>query len=64
MQKTKETNGNLPDATQRDEVVDLDVEYVSEQLDVKDTTLEAFSDVFARFQLPRDEYSVRPTFFQ
>ncbi|KAH9928568.1 uncharacterized protein BXZ73DRAFT_48338 [Epithele typhae] len=28
------------------------VEYVSEQLDVKDPALEAFSDVFARFQLP------------
>ncbi|EIN06987.1 DUF382-domain-containing protein [Punctularia strigosozonata HHB-11173 SS5] len=30
------------------------VEYVSEQLDVKDPSLEAFSDVFARFQLPQD----------
>ncbi|KAF9556170.1 DUF382-domain-containing protein [Agrocybe pediades] len=31
------------------------VEYVSEQLDLKDAGLEAFSDVFARFQLPPDE---------
>ena len=35
------------------------VEYVSEQLDVKDPALEAFSDVFARFQLPPDEANVR-----
>jgi splicing factor 3B subunit 2 len=35
------------------------VEYVPEQLDVKGSTLEAFSDVFARFQLPPDESTVR-----
>lgn len=35
------------------------VVYVSEQLDVKDAALEAFSDVFARFQLPSDEDTVR-----
>lgn len=34
------------------------VEYVSEQLDLSDAGLEAFSDVFARFQLPPDESSV------
>jgi splicing factor 3B subunit 2 len=34
-------------------------EYVSEQLDLNDAGLEAFSDVFARFQLPPDETSVR-----
>ncbi|GLB34521.1 putative DUF382-domain-containing protein [Lyophyllum shimeji] len=33
------------------------VVYVSEQLDVKGTPLEAFVDVFARFQLPPDETS-------
>ncbi|KAG5640090.1 hypothetical protein DXG03_001258 [Asterophora parasitica] len=33
------------------------VVYVYEQLDVKGTPLEAFSDVFARFQLPPDESS-------
>ena len=35
------------------------VEYVSEQLDLQDSVLEAFSDVFARFQLPPDENTVR-----
>ncbi|KIK68056.1 hypothetical protein GYMLUDRAFT_155584 [Collybiopsis luxurians FD-317 M1] len=35
------------------------VEYVPEQLDVSGSALEAFSDVFARFQLPPDESSVR-----
>jgi len=34
------------------------VEYVSEQLDLQDAGLEAFSDVFARFQLPADESAV------
>lgn len=38
------------------------VEYVFEQLDVKDTGLEAFSDVFARFQLPPDEIDVSSTY--
>lgn len=35
------------------------VEYVPESLEVKDPALEAFSDVFARFQLPPDEATVR-----
>lgn len=35
------------------------VEYVPEPLEVKDPALEAFSDVFARFQFPVDEESVR-----
>lgn len=35
------------------------VEYVSEPLDVKGTALEAFSDIFARFQLPSGETAVR-----
>lgn len=35
------------------------VEYVSEQLDVKDPALEAFSNVFARFQLPPETATVR-----
>jgi hypothetical protein len=34
------------------------VEYVSEQLDLSEAGLEAFSDVFARFQLPPEESSV------
>lgn len=40
---------------------DQNVEYVSEQLDVKGSVLEAFSDVFARFQLPPDTHTVRIT---
>ena len=35
------------------------VEYVSEQLEVKGSALEAFSDVFARFQLNSESSSVR-----
>ena len=35
------------------------VEYVSEQLDVKDPALEAFSNVFARFQAPTEVTTVR-----
>lgn len=34
------------------------IEYVSEQLDVKGSALEAFSDVFARFQLPPETSTV------
>jgi hypothetical protein len=34
------------------------VEYVSEQLDINDASLEAFADVFARFQFPPEESSV------
>lgn len=48
--------------THRDSTVDVEedvsVEYVSEQLDVSGAGLEAFSDVFARFQLPPDEPTV------
>jgi splicing factor 3B subunit 2 len=39
------------------------VEYVPEQLDLKGPALEAFSDVFARFQLPPDESLVRYALF-
>ena len=34
------------------------VEYVSEPLDLNDAGLEAFADVFARFQFPPEESSV------
>lgn len=44
-----------------EEDVPPEVEYVSEQLDVKGPALEAFSDVFARFQAPPDSSSVRPS---
>ena len=37
----------------------MNVEYVPEQLDVKGSALEAFSDVFARFQLPPESSSAR-----
>ena len=44
-----------------DDDVDLsNVEYVSEQLDIKGAALEAFSDVFARFQPPPEDVTVRP----
>jgi splicing factor 3B subunit 2 len=35
------------------------VEYVSEQLDLKGAALEAFSDVFARFQFEPEDSQVR-----
>ncbi|KAJ7115803.1 hypothetical protein C8R44DRAFT_880220 [Mycena epipterygia] len=45
--------------TDRTDAMNVDdednVEYVSEQLDANGSVLEAFSDVFARFQLPPDE---------
>lgn len=40
------------------------VEYVSESLDVEGAAFEAFSDVFARFQLPPDEHAVRSRAFE
>ncbi|TFK46683.1 DUF382-domain-containing protein [Heliocybe sulcata] len=60
-QVKQEPNG---DATETDSDVQMKVEeeerkpstaYVPEPLDVKDPSLEAFSNVFARFQLPPDE---------
>ncbi|KAF8334553.1 DUF382-domain-containing protein [Amanita rubescens] len=43
-----------------DDDMDLaNVEYVSEQLDIKGSALEAFSDVFARFQPPPEEITVK-----
>ena len=38
-----------------DGVDERSVEYVSEQFNANDPTFEAFSDVFARFQLSTDE---------
>ena len=40
--------------------MNVDVEYVSEPLDIKGAAFEAFSDVFARFQAPPEETTVRP----
>jgi splicing factor 3B subunit 2 len=42
---------------QEDEKGSSNVEYVSEQLDLNDASLEAFADVFARFRLPPEESS-------
>ncbi|KAK2459510.1 hypothetical protein APHAL10511_008494 [Amanita phalloides] len=42
-----------------DDDVDSNVEYVSEQLDIKGAALEAFSNVFARFQPPPEEITVK-----
>lgn len=42
-----------------DEETDQDVEYVSEPLDVPASGIEEFSNVFARFQLPSEESTVR-----
>ncbi|KAJ7623387.1 DUF382-domain-containing protein [Roridomyces roridus] len=54
-EKPPSTNAlsNGDDAMNVDE--DVNVEYVSEQLDANSSVLEAFSDVFARFQLPPEE---------
>lgn len=41
---------------------DADVEYVSEAIDVKAPGLEAFSNVFARFQAPESSTVVRRIF--
>ena len=46
---------------QENEKMPSNIEYVSEQLDINDASLEAFADVFARFQLPPEESSVRST---
>ncbi|PPQ78429.1 hypothetical protein CVT25_011874 [Psilocybe cyanescens] len=64
-QKQKKQAEHNKDATydesatesERDDDRPSNVEYVSEQLDLNDAGLEAFSDVFARFQLPSEEYS-------
>ena len=46
-----------------DDEMEEDVEYVTEQLEVPEFALEAFSDVFARFQAPTEETSVRERFW-
>ncbi|KAF9473856.1 DUF382-domain-containing protein [Pholiota conissans] len=54
-QDKTETNGTVKSGASQREEKPANVEYVSEQLDLSDAGLEAFSDVFARFQLPPDE---------
>ncbi|KAJ7155572.1 DUF382-domain-containing protein [Mycena crocata] len=49
------TNGVADNADAMNVDDDDNVEYVSEQLDANGSVLEAFSDVFARFQLPPEE---------
>ena len=51
-------NGDAVKVKQEDEDGASIVEYVSEQLDLNDASLEAFADVFARFQFPPEESSV------
>jgi hypothetical protein len=46
------------DVDESDDGNESQVEYVSEQLDVKGSAFESFSDVFARFQLPPEEVTV------
>lgn len=59
----QDEKNEIDDIKQESEINSMDnVEYVFEQLDVKDTGLEAFSDVFARFQLPPDESEVNHCF--
>ncbi|KAG1831855.1 hypothetical protein EV424DRAFT_1371212 [Suillus variegatus] len=53
-QTTPELNGNSETVKQEEDGPFGNVEYVIEQLDVKDPALVAFSDIFARFQAPQD----------
>jgi hypothetical protein len=47
-------------AKKEDDIQQIEtVEYVSEQLDLKGAALEAFSDVFARFQFESEDSTVR-----
>ena len=66
MQETTSENDAKEDVkTEQNGSIDSsdNVEYVFEQLDVNGPGLEAFSDVFARFQLPPEEPSVRAKLF-
>ncbi|KIP08861.1 hypothetical protein PHLGIDRAFT_87530 [Phlebiopsis gigantea 11061_1 CR5-6] len=61
-QVTTEINGGaMEGAQQEDADQPMNVEYVSEQLEVKGAALEAFSDVFARFQAPPESSALRDT---
>ncbi|TFK91760.1 DUF382-domain-containing protein [Polyporus arcularius HHB13444] len=51
-EKTVKVNGTHDEDVKMEVDGPQNVEYVSEQLDVKDPALEAFSNVFARFQAP------------
>jgi len=53
-QTTPELDGNSDTVKQEEDGPFGNVEYVIEQLDVKDPALVVFSDIFARFQAPQD----------
>ncbi|KAH8106909.1 hypothetical protein BXZ70DRAFT_915574 [Cristinia sonorae] len=57
--ETPDANGDttMRESEEQEDAQSQNVEYVSEQLDVKGSALEAFSDVFARFQLPPESSS-------
>jgi splicing factor 3B subunit 2 len=58
----RDTKAVAPDVSvkKEDDIQRIEnVEYVSEQLDVKGAALEAFSDVFARFQFEPEDSTVR-----
>ncbi|KAM5538103.1 hypothetical protein V8D89_008300 [Ganoderma adspersum] len=57
--KAEEVNGPTDEDVTMEDEKPQHVEYVSEQLDVKDPALEAFSNVFARFQAPTEVTTVR-----
>ncbi|THH12938.1 hypothetical protein EW146_g7231 [Bondarzewia mesenterica] len=61
-QTAQESNGDIAmenDEVKKEERTNENVEYVSEQLDVKGPALEAFSDVFARFQFSPEADAVK-----
>ena len=59
-QCSQEPNGvKQEDVKQEDGMLVQNVEYVSEQLEADGSAMEAFSDVFARFQLPPESPTVR-----
>ncbi len=62
--KNQRANGSSDEEDRRNESVDEDsVEYIPERLDFDNNSIEAFSDVFARFQLPPDESEVYQSSF-
>lgn len=56
-----ETDVSMVEVKQEESQMDR-VEYVAEQLDVNGSSMEAFSEVFARFKLPAEETAVRLLF--
>ena len=63
LNSVQETNGHDESEIKMEDVDEpqSSIEYVPEQLEVKGAALEAFSDVFARFQPPPDSNSVSAT---